>query len=169
METPLENVLLTLHKPAMISHMASHPVDFREAIELAVADKQPFSWRAAWLLWSCMEDNDHRIRGHIPRIIDCLPHKNDGHQRELIKILMRMELPEEHEGMLFDLCMNVWEQINKTPSVRHNAFRMIIRIASRYPELYKEIGFITQEHYLQPLSPGVRRAVFRMIRESGIH
>ena len=168
METALESILMRFNKSAMISYMENNPGDYAEAIELAVGDKQPYSWRAAWLLWSCMEDNDPRIQKHIPRIISSLPSKQDGHQRELIKILFRMELPEKHEGVLFDLCMNLWEQVSKTPSVRHNALRMIIRIASKYPELHNDIGFITQEHYLQPLSPGVRRSVYRMIREAGI-
>ncbi len=90
--------------------------------------------------------------------------KKDGHQRELLKILYRMELSEEQEGIVFDLCMNVWEQVGKAPSVRHNAFRMISRIASKYPGLSNEIAMITQEHYLETLSPGVRRSVMKMCK-----
>ncbi len=163
METPLEHVLMAFNKQAMMAWLETHPERFKEAIHLAKADKQPYSWRAAWLLWSCMEDNDLRIKPFITGIIECLELKRDGHQRELIKILYRMDLSEEQEGFIFDLCMNVWEKIGKAPSVRHNAFRMIIKIASKYPELSNEISLITQNHYLDTLSPGVRRAVMKMI------
>lgn len=64
-----------------------------------------------------MEDNDPRISPYILKIIECLHQKKDGHQRELLKILYRMDLSEEQEGVIFDLCMNVWEQVGKTPSV----------------------------------------------------
>lgn len=148
----------------MISWLDAHPESFTEAILLAMADKQPLSWRSAWLLWSCMEDNDPRIRPYISKIIECLEHKKDGHQRELLKILYCMDLSEEQEGVVFDLCMNVWEQVGKTPSVRHNAFRMIARMASKYPDLLNEIAFITQDHYLDTLSPGVRRSVMKMCK-----
>ncbi len=163
METPLEHVLMAFNKKQMMAWLETHPESFTEAIHLAIADKQPCSWRAAWLLWGCMEDNDLRIRPFIPGITECLEIKRDGHQRELLKILYRMDLSEEQEGFLFDLCMNVWEKVGKAPSVRHNAFRMIVKIASKYPELSNEIALITQNHYLDTLSPGVRRAVMKMI------
>jgi hypothetical protein len=38
-----------------------------------------------------------------------------------------------------------------------------VRIASKYPDLSNEIALITQNHYLETLSPGVRRAVMKMI------
>ncbi len=164
MKTSLEQILMTLNKQTMISWLEAHPESFTEAVHLALVDKQPLSWRAAWLLWSCMEDNDLRIRPFIPRIIECIKQKKDGHQRELLKILYRMDLSEEEEGVIFDLCMNVWEQVGKTPSVRHNAFRMIVRIASKYPDLSNEIALITQDHYLETLSPGVRRSVIKMCK-----
>jgi hypothetical protein len=36
----------------LISYLSAHPEYFEEAITLAISDKQPYSWRAAWLLWS---------------------------------------------------------------------------------------------------------------------
>ncbi len=163
METPLEHVLMVFNKKEMMAWLEAHPESYKEAVHLAIADKQTYSWRAAWLLWGCMEDNDPRIRPFIPAIIECLEIKPDGHQRELLKILYRMDLSEEQEGFLFDVCMNVWEKTDKRPSVRHNAIRMIVKIASKYPELSNEIALITQSHYMESLSPGVRRAVWKMI------
>ncbi len=163
MEIPLEHVLMAFNKKEMMAWLETHHESFEEAIRLAIADKPTLSWRAAWLLWGCMKDNDPRIRPFIPGIIECLELKRDGHQRELLKILYRMELSEEQEGYLLDLCMNVWEKLGKSPSVRHNAFRLIVKIASKYPELSNEIALITQSHYLDSLSPGVRRAVIKMV------
>ncbi len=169
METVLENVLTSLYKDQMISFMDSHPEYFEEAIELAVSNKQPYSWRAAWLLWSCMEENDRRIHGYIKKIINSITDKNDGHQRELLKILLNMELDEEYEGFLFNVCMTVWEAINKKPSVRHTAFKIILKIAKRHPDLSNEIDFLTQNQYLDSLSPGVKRSIFRMKKEFALN
>jgi hypothetical protein len=162
METELEKVLMSFYKDAMISFMASHPESFGEAIELALGDRQPYSWRAAWLLWSCMEENDSRIKKHIRRIIGSLKGKEDGHQRELLKILYLMDLDEKHEGSVFDHCIKIWEKINKRPSVRFNAFKMILKISRKHPELYQEIGLLLQDHYLDTLSPGIRQGLLRM-------
>lgn len=148
----------------MISFLANHPEYFDEAIELAIGDKQPYSWRAAWLLWSCMEGNDKRIQKYVKRIVETLDTKDDGHQRELLKILLQMELKGEYEGKLFDLCMNIWEQIGKAPSVRVNALKFIIKIANKHPELSQEITFLAQDHYLDSLSPGAKHSVRKLMK-----
>ena len=149
----------------MISFMELHPEVSKEAIELAISDKQPYSWRAAWLLWSCMEENDKRIQKYIEKIIDTLQTKKDGHQRELLKILSRMELKEEYEVRLFNVCTGVWEQIHKAPSVRFTALKFMMKIAKKHPDLSREITFLTQDRYLESLSPGIKESVSRMVKE----
>jgi hypothetical protein len=165
METALEKTLTSCYKNEMISFMKSHPEAFDEAIQLAITDNQPYSWRAAWLLWSCIEENDKRIQKHINKIVNAVKSKSDSHQRELLKILLMMELNEKYEGVLFDLCMNIWEQISKAPAVRVNALKLIIKIANKHPELKKEISFLAQDHYLKSLSPGARHSVRKLINE----
>jgi len=164
METELERILTNSYKSDMISYLTSHPEEFNEVIQLAISDKQPYSWRAAWLLWSCMEKNDLRLQPHIKNIVDSIPTKNDNQQRELFLILQKMELNEELEGVLFNICVDVWEKINKKPSVRSNAFKLIIKIVKKYPELSTEIGFLTQNHYLNSLSSAARKTIFKMIK-----
>jgi hypothetical protein len=165
METALEIILTTSYKAEMISYMEANPKAYGEAIQLALSDKQPYAWRAAWLLWSCIEENDQRMQGHIKRIIDAIPTKNDDHQRELIKILLLMELSEEEEGILFDKCVNIWKIINKKASVRFNAFKMIVKVARKHPDLKYEIKLLCQEHYLQSLSSAARKSILKMANE----
>jgi hypothetical protein len=163
METTLEKTLTSCYKNEMISFMENHPEAFEEAVELAVSEKQPYSWRAAFVLWSVIGENDNRIKKHINKIVKAVKGKSDGHQRELLKILLMMELDEKSEGILFDFCMNVWEQIDKSPSVRVNALKMIIKIANKHPELRKEISFLAQDHYLESLSPGAKHSVKKLM------
>jgi len=161
----LEDKLLNSYKDEMISFMDTHPEYFEEAIELAIADKQQYSWRAAWLLWSCMEENDRRIQKQIGKIADVLESRDNGHQRELLKILLKMELKEKYEGKLFNLCMDIWEQINKPPAVRVNALKLIIKIVKKHPELSHEITFLTQDQYLDSLSTGAKHSVSKIMME----
>jgi hypothetical protein len=165
METAFEHILINSYKADLVSFMNVHPEDFKEAIKLAVADKQPYSWRAAWLLWSCMEENDKRIRVYINDIIGTLISKNDDHQRELLKILLQMELSEEYEGILFNICSGVWEKINKKPSVRLTALKIIVKIVKQHPDLSHEIIFLTQSQYMDSLSAAVKKSVSKMIKE----
>ncbi len=165
MESILENKLMTLYKDEMISFLKSNPEYFEEAIQLAISDKQPYSWRAAFSLWGTIEENDKRIKKHIESIVNCIHEKEDGHQRELLKILYKMEISEKYEGEIFDICMNLWEQISKNPSVRMTAFKFILKISKKHPELLEEISFLTQEQYLESLSPGVKRSIEKMMEK----
>jgi len=163
MNSRLEHVLMTFYKEGMIAFMHETPEAFEEAIALAVENKQPYSWRAAWLLWSCIDENDSRLQKHIKTIISSLKGKDDGHQRELLKILYIMELSDEDEGYLFDFCISIWEKVLKKPSVRIMAFKFILKIARKYPELKEEISFLTENRFLETLSPGIKNSVLKMI------
>jgi len=163
-ETELEYVLTHSYKENMISYLKKNPLCFEEAVELSVSDNQPYAWRAAWLLWSCIETNDPKIVRHVDKILNCISKKQDGHQRELIKILLEMELSDRQEGILFDICVSLWEQIGKKPSVRFTAFKFINKLVKKYPDLRNELLMLTQSHYLDSLSPGVNRSITKMIK-----
>jgi hypothetical protein len=164
METALEKIITNSYKAGMHSYVAQHPECFEELVMLTIADKQPYSWRAAWLLWSCIEENDRRIRKHVKDLIHVLPDRKDNQQRELLKILQQMEIKEELEGLLFNHCVAVWEKIHKQPSVRWNAFKILAQIAQRHPELSQELRSLTQSHYMESLSATVRKSINKMIQ-----
>ncbi len=159
METQLEYILTNSYKADMIIYLQSHPKDFEEAIKLALSDKQPYAWRAAWLLWSCMENNDPRVQAHVEKIIDSINSKSDGHKKDLFKILEMMEIGHECEGKLFDICVDVWEKTDKKPAVRLNAFRLLIKIAKKHKELSQEICLLTQSQYTDSLSKAAQRSL----------
>ena len=64
---------------------------------------------------------------------------------------------------MFDICVNIWEKIGKQPSVRYNAFKLIVKIVKNHPDLSKEIIFMTESHYMDSLSDTVKRSIFKMI------
>ena len=165
MQSPLEKILISSYKEEMIAFLKTHPEYFNEAIELAISDNQPFAWRSAFVLFDCIDENDKRVKKYINTILNCIKDKKDGHQRELLKILYKMKLNEQQEGIVFDICIRLWEQIGKDPSVRMTALKFIIKTANKYPQLLEEISFLLQEQYLVTLSPGVKNSIRKMINE----
>jgi hypothetical protein len=164
-ETKIEHLLTNAHKAEMMAYIKAHPEDFTEVMQLALADKQPYSWRASWLLWSCMKKNDQRVCQYVKKIIDILPHRNDSQQRELLMMLQRMELKDEYEGQLFDCCTKIWEQLGKNPSLRYNAFKTVVAIAKKHPDLSREIKTLTTSYYTDNLSDSVKKSIAKMANE----
>ncbi len=164
-ETKLEHLLTSSHKAEMIDYMESHPGDFTELIKFAIADKQPYYWRAAWLLWSCMDKNDKRVRKYLKKKIDILPERKDNQQRELLMSLQRMELNNEFEGQLFDVCTKIWEQTGKNPSLRYNALKILVSISKINPELTREIKTLTESYYTHTLSDSVKKSITKLTKD----
>ena len=166
LEESLQNILTArLRKEEMTAFLEKHPEQLEQVINTALTDEQPQAWRAAWLLNHYMEENDECVKVYIKKIIKTIPTKQDGHQRELLKILNKMELSEKHDGLLFDVCMTIWETIHKSPSVRGTAFMFLLKIIKKYPELRNEIKHLTQSHYTDTLSPGIKHSFNRIVKE----
>jgi len=152
-------------KEELTAFLERHPERLEQVIDTALTDEQPQAWRAAWLLNHSIKENDQRVKTHIKQILKVIKAKKDGHQRELLKILYKMELSEKQEGLLFDICMSIWESIHKSPSVRGTAFIYLIKIFQKYPELKNEIEHLTQSHYTATLSPGIKHSFNKIIEE----
>ena len=167
MDPQLHQLLITRHtKEEMVAFLKKNPGIFTDLIRLSVSQDPPLNWRATWLLSTCMKKNDPKVQPAITHLIKAIPGKEDGHQRELLKVLLKMDLAEDQEGHLFDTCVRLWEKISKQPSVRHTAFRYIIKVLRKYPEIAQEIKVLTQDHFLATLSPGIRSSIYKMIRQA---
>lgn len=155
-------------KSAWMALMKAHPEFFGEALEIAISDKNPEGWRAAWLVYENMHRNDQRIQHLLTDLIRSLGVKKSGHQRELLKILSNMNLEEEHEGVLFDTCLTIWEDLSKQSSARITAFRQLVRIAWNHPELKTELKHFVDDNYTSTLTPGIKHSLERLLRKAGL-
>ena len=166
MQTTLKNKLSgRINKDELILFINQNPEQFDNAVKLAIGNDIKLSWRAAWIIKLSMKENDNRLKNHIKAIIESIKNKNDGQQRELLNILAKMSINEDIEGYLFDVCMTIWEDTRKIPSVRIIAFRIIYKIVKKYPQLINEIDMIAQNIYADDLSPGIKKSFFMMKRE----
>lgn len=165
MESELEHILTNTYKAEMIKFMISHPECFNELINLSVSDSQKYSWRASWLLWSCIEPNDNRLHKYLHKIVDVLPFKKDNQQRELLIVLQKMEIDSSLEGKIIDACINIWEKKGKNVSLRYNALKLLIKISKKYPELSKEISLLTEPQYVEELSDTAKKSIYRLTNE----
>jgi len=164
METALEIALMTKYKNEMVAWLKLYPEYFNEAVDLAVSEKQPYSKRAAFIIWSSIRQNDTRIKKRMKEIIRSFDSKSSDHKRELLKILLLTELCEEDESYLFDLSVSLWQNIHNDPSVRMTALKMILKISEKHTELFQEVLLLTDEKYIESFSSSARKSIFRLIQ-----
>lgn len=164
METKLESVLTTSMKSATLSYIEDHPESKEELITLSISNKQPYAWKAAWYLGYLLKKNDPEIIQHVETILEILPKRNESQQRELLKILLTIDIDEEFEGRLFDLCIEFWQNPKKPPAIRYYAFKQMYKTASRHPDLTPELLAILGPQYLDSLTPGIGASIRKMVR-----
>lgn len=163
-ETALEHLIDNSHKKELVPYLNKQPAYFNELIRLALSNKPHYSWRAAWVLWSCVEKNDKRIRKHVGKIIKTIPKRQDSQQRELIILLEKMELGSANEGLLYDICSEIWKQPSKNPSLRSHALKTMYRIAKHHPELLEEVNALNASPYIDNVSETVKNNISKFIR-----
>ena len=121
------------------------------------------SWKAAWIINHASWKEDNRITPFISDIINSIKGKKDGHQRELLKIVAKQRLSEDQVGYFYDVCINLWQDVNKQPAVRYYCMIFIHKICEKYPELENELEHLLSDYYTKTLSSGIKRSLFKKI------
>lgn len=147
----------------IIAHLKENQAARIHFLEIILL-RNEYAWRAAWLLKGAVNPEDD-YDNFIERALKLIPDLPDGHQREILKLLENIAINESLEGPLFDVCMSIWESPGKIPSTRMTAFLFILDTVKKYPELKTELAHLTQEHYLESLSPGVKRVLEKRINK----
>ncbi len=161
----LRHVLTHSMKTGMLRYAKQHPECMEEMLILAVSDETPYNWRAAWLLCDVVKPKDPVALRYTPQLLQKLTSAPDGHSRELLKVLSRLQLSEEQQWQLYETCTAIWKDIRRQGSLRWHALRYIIRMAKQYPELKEEFEFLTESRHIDCMTHGARKSVMMMLSE----
>jgi hypothetical protein len=146
-------------KEQLLNFIKTTENGFQSVLEFSIYVKEENAWRAAWIICHAMKKNDSRVFPYIKDLIDAIPNKTDGHQRQLLIILEKMNISVDDEGYLFDHCLSIWEAINKIPSTRITAFKILAKIAKKHPDLLSELELWTSDYYTETLSAGIKNSL----------
>jgi len=144
----------------VLSKLKNNPKIFRFYTKPVMKNSRT-SWRAAWVINHLTWKKDNRIAPVISDIINSVVGKKDGKQRELLKIVSKQPLTEEQEGYFFDVCMNLWKDINKKPSVRYYCMIFIHKMSEKYPEIENELEHLLGDYYTKTLSSDIQRSLLK--------
>lgn len=163
MLTPFQEIMLSGYKKDMIEFVLRNPICISEALEWSLSDEEPFCWRAPWVLFNVLPVNSLELSLYLERLIHAIPTKKSGHQRELIKLINLGNVPEILQGRYIEICMSIWMELKKSPSVRYIAWITIANFCAFYPELWKELFSVSSWYYIKSLSPGIRKGIEKRI------
>ena len=139
--------------------------DIDALIELATSDNKEYNFRIVWLLFKGTKKNDPRIKPFLSDLIYGIENKKSGHQRELIRSIMKHELSDNQESALYDQCIVIWKDLSLKPGTRYYAYLFLHKLSLKYPELMNELRHFFTEIYLETLSPGIKHSIQKKTTE----
>lgn len=169
MHNKLTKIILAKRpKEESLQYCRSHNA-WQELASLSLHPDYNLAWRATWLLSHLSAQELKGLDLNIAQLIKQA--KSQGHslQRETLKLLAKLSIPEERLSAYFDWAEAIWVDIKMQSSVRIAALKAMARVAAAYPELKSEIIALSDQELLSPLSPGISRqarAIFQSLDNS---
>ena len=127
-------------KDLLVEEVIQSQAHFNTLVDLALHEKDPVAWRAAWVLDGSDEKKHGLARKHISAIVSALPQlESKGTLRSLLRLLSRHRIPERDQGLLIDLCFSYLVSEQYPVAVKAHAMQIIYHHVLLYPELKKEL------------------------------
>lgn len=122
--------------------------NFKTVMQLVLEDKDPVPPRAAWVAELVSLKDPSLINPYIGRMIEGLEsYTHPGTRRNVLKILMRTDIPEEYQGLLIDICFRWIMDEEKKVASKVFAMQIIENHLSLYPELAVELSEVIQDQF----------------------
>lgn len=131
-------------------------IDYIGVSESRMAELMDFffheEWRynqsAAWPLGVIGENNPHLLLPYLTPMLENLKQNpKDAVVRNTVRTLQYIELPEELEGPVYDICMNYLLDIKQAVAIRAFSMTTLANIAEKHPELRSELIVVIQEYF----------------------
>jgi hypothetical protein len=127
-------------KELYIAEVGASAKKFESLLHLALHEKDPLAWRAAWILDGSDEQCPGLAADFISTIVRALPEiKSRGTLRSLLRLLCRYDIGETEQGILIDLCFKYLVSELYPVAVKVHAMQLIYHHVLIYPELKDEL------------------------------
>ncbi len=139
-----------------IQGIEKNPEYYSILMGIALYNKTPKSWRAAYLVDKIHENSPELIIPFIIEIIHQLKvEKHSGKKRHFLKQISLNKIPKEHFGFLVDYCLKALTSAKERPAVRVNAMQILYNISEIETELKPEILAVIEHEMEYHFTAGI--------------
>jgi hypothetical protein len=149
----------------MANEVCANPALLKLLVDIMLNEKQPTSWRAAWIIDHSAQIDKSIIAPYLPKFIKLLPNiRHHGVQRHLLRMIAYSGNTEIIDGNTVSLCFE-WLQSELT-SIASKAFCMDIltNVAKHYPELLPEYIIVLEELEING-SRGIKNKATKLLKK----
>ena len=133
---------------AIVEYIGSDAARFTELVEIFLGDEYRSTQRAAWPLGYCVQLHPEIVKPHLTKLVDQLE-RDDVHDaviRNVTRLLQYVEIPENLQGKVLDICFRMVDDPSVPVAARVYAMTTAARIAHDQPDLIRELRLIVEKH-----------------------
>ncbi len=137
----------TDHAVAIATYAASSKSRFKELMDCFASDDARLSQRASWCVNWAAKKYPQMLEPYIDLLVARLqmPNANDSVQRNALKILNDITIPEKHHGSLMNTCFTFIEEPKTATAVKAFSLHMLRKLSKFYPEILPELQLIIED------------------------
>jgi hypothetical protein len=144
-----------------------HPPLFDELWKLFLANEEPISRRAAWVVDVVTEKHPEWIDSLLGVLVDTIPSfGHDGLKRHSLHILSRSPLPYDKLGEIADFCFEWLMQPGEAVATKMYSMEILYRISELEPGLKPELADSIRMQMIEG-TPGIRCCGKRLLEKLG--
>ncbi len=129
---------------------------FEELMAIFLANREPVSRRAAWVIDTTSATQPELVFPYLPQIAESLTRFNhDGLKRHSLHILSRSPLPADKTGFLINLCFDWLVSPKESVATKVYCMEILYTISLAEPDLRQELAD-TIEIRMHEETPGYR-------------
>ena len=143
----LENAYSKAGALQIADYIGSDPERFRVLMDIFLFEEYRIAQRSAWVVSHVADRHVFRINPYIHAMVDRMKTSNQGAiKRNTLRVFAMMELPEECQGRVVDVCFNILDNPKEPIAVRVHAMQNLWNICQKEPELIPELKVIIEDH-----------------------
>lgn len=154
----LRQLLSTDHSKASRDRIVSYVQDdeerFRQLFGLFRNGEPPIAQRSSWAVSHCVEKHPLLITPYYGEMVSYLqtPGIHDSIKRNILRIFQGMDIPQELEGRLSELCFGYLMDKKEAVAIRVFAMQVLANLSKKYPEIKNELKVLIEDElpYAKP-------------------
>lgn len=128
------------------NYIGNDPELFKQLMNLVFEGKTPLPLRAAWVVSAVTDKYPKLFNPYLKQVIDRIKtFEHPGIRRNLLRYLSGIELPEEYQGKLFDVCYQYLLSRHEPSAIKVHAMQILANTANYQPDLKHELKLIFEE------------------------
>lgn len=140
----------------VVDYVGDNPTRFNELMNLFMGDDKKLIQRASQPVGVLGELYPQLILPYIPELISYLKTDPiDAVQRNVMRALQYVEIPEDFEGPIVDIAMNYLKSLKAAIAVKAFSMTVLRNICVKYPELAPEVILQLEILIREEVSKGV--------------